>query len=294
MVTLITVVSYILYQYSSIKDAYESNIYHQFNGEMEEVIAVQPESNTAYTHLFLTLDNTYIDGDQREVALWARVYYMKPEESVMQSVNIPMNLIVESTDEEETFSLDVYGESGIQAVKETMEEFLQVQIDYISLVRLQYIRDIVEPLESIPVTATTDISTEEFQLESGNTYRLSAHQSAQVIAQIDGLNPFDQMHIHQSIYNGMAEELTSLENAIQLPNILSHGEFVLSSTMPFSKLVEIYRKDDYNLTDVDLNQLINLELRQVDNQDIYVADLDELRELTARMSSAIEEAAMKE
>ncbi|XJS10086.1 hypothetical protein ACF3NG_08060 [Aerococcaceae bacterium WGS1372] len=294
MITITALASYLLYHYSSIKGAYESNIYQAPTSSENDLGPDVKDSKSTYTHLLLTLDNVYVDGNQLEEVVWAQVNYVKAEEAVIQSVNIPMNLNVESADSSETYQLDVYGESGIQGVKEAMEKLLQVQIDYVTQIRVNQIRDVIEPLGSINLDATRSVSLDNLQLNEGTTYKLTTLQSSQLVTEIATWDVFEQVDMHQSIYSGIISELTSLDNVIRLPNLLAHGEFVISSTMPFSKIVDIYLKDDYNLTDVDLNQLIELKLTQVDNQDIYTTNLDELRDLTRRMSTAIEEASMKE
>lgn len=294
MISIISVVTFVLFQYSSIQNAYETSIYHNLLPDEVEEVPESPTGGTAYTHLVLTLDNVYVEGNQFEDVIWAQVNYVKPEDASIQSVNIPMNLNVTTTDESEALSLDVYGESGVQGVRDAIEEFLQVKIDYISLIRLQHLRDIVDSMEPINLYSSKAVSIDGLQLEEAKESQLTAHQLSQLLIETAEWEVFEQVAIHESLYQSIFKELTTLNNVTKLPQILTAGEYVISSSLPFSKIVDIYRQDDYNLTDVDLNQLIELESTQVNHQYIYTANLDDLRSVTERMSSAIEEAAMKE
>ena len=294
MISVISIAAFVSFQYSSIKNAYETSIYHNLLPNEIEDLNNGTDDKTAYTHLVLSLDNVYVEGDQFEDVIWAQMNYVKPEETTIQSVNIPMNLNVIAAEESDAFSLDVYGESGVQGVRDAIEELLQIQIDYISLIRLHHLRDLVDPLESIDVYSSEAVTVNGLEIGEETYAQLTAHQISQLLTETATWEIFQQVAVHQSLYQSIFKELTALNNVTKLPLILTAGEYVISSTLPFSKIVDIYRQDDYNLTDVDLNQLIELESTQVNHQYVYTANLDDLRSVTARMSSAIEEAAMKE
>lgn len=280
---------YIYYQYSSIQDAYQTMVYEEevvpHLGEQNSV-----EDNTPYTVLLVTLDNIYVDGAQVEEALWSTLYYINPEQSTVQAVNIPLNLVVDNG--EEDISLLTYANSGLSSIKDTVERLFEVQLNYLSVIRLQNIRDIIDPLAPINVNVPIDI--ENLSIYRNQSIQLSGRETMNLIDEGNELPVLDQIKLHQSLLNSIATQSFKLENLLQLPEFFENGEYVFETELPFRKLVEIYRNDDYNLTNVDLNELITLNRTQIDNRYIYFADLEELKVVVSKMASAIDELATKD
>lgn len=286
MMVIVTVVSYVFYQYSSIEEAFESKLY---TSELvpRQGVENQVTDSKPYTTLLVTMDNIYVEEAQVEEALWAKLYYVDPEQTKVQAINIPLNLVFENDGEE--ISLNTYSEGGLPSIKSNVEQLFEINIDYISAVRLQNIRDIIDPLESIQVYIPQEVTNSDIKTGQFN--------GREIVNLIDSALEFpilDQVKLHQAIYDSVISDVFQFENIFQLPGYLENGEYVFQTEIPFRKLVEIYHKDDYNLTNVDLDELLDIDYTQIDNRYTYVANLDEFKDIVSRMSNAIDELANKE
>lgn len=290
MILVIIAGFYIFYQYSTIEETYQSTVYEE---EIVPHLAEQQDiaDEAPYTVLFVALDNVYYDGAQVEEALWSTLYYVDPEQNSIQAVNIPMNLIVRSNGNEEV-NLLTYADGGLTSIKETIESLFEVELNYISAMRLQNIRDIVDPIE--PITVNVPVDIEDLSINSNQAVQFSGIEIMKLIDEGNELPTLEQSDLHHAILNSLYTHFFKFENILQLPENFENAAYVIQTEVPFTKLVEIYRNDDYNLTNVDLNELVQLERTQMEDRYIYFADMSEIKEVVSRMASAIDESANKD
>ena len=104
------------------------------------------------------------------------------------------------------------------------------------------------------------VDIEDLSINSNQAVQFSGIEIMNLIDEGNELPTLEQSDLHHAILNSLYTHFFKFENILQLPENFENAEYVIQTEVPFTKLVEIYRNDDYNLTNVDLNELVQLEM----------------------------------
>ncbi|MFT9599863.1 LCP family protein [Mesobacillus sp.] len=291
-VSLISISGYLLFQtYAVAKNSYE-----ELEGR-EEKSALREEpvyiSSDPVSVLLLGIED-YSDENDNGRSDTIMVATFNPDQQSMKLLSIPRDTLVNIPGYKEDKINHSYSIGGKEKVIETIEEFLDIPIDYYATVNFKGFTNIIDSVGGVTVDVPFDFNDinrnwDRFYFYEG-TQKLSGEE-ALVYARMRKQDPrgdFGRNERQRQIVTGVIEKLSSPKTLLKIDDIASEIGNNIETNMRVNEALAFRKKyPDFNSSSIE-----QLELKGYDNyiNNVYYfgVDPDNLEEVTSELKSHLE------
>lgn len=291
-ISLVSFSGYLLFQtYAVAKDSYE-----ELEGR-EEKSALREEpvyiSTDPVSVLLLGIEN-YTDENDHGRSDTIMLATFNPDQQSMRLVSIPRDTLVNIPDYKEDKINHAYSIGGKEKVIETVEEFLDIPIDYYATVNFKGFTNIIDAVGGVTVDVPFDFNDinrnwERFYFYEG-TQKLSGEE-ALVYARMRKQDPrgdFGRNDRQRQIVTGVIDSLSSPKTLLKIDDIASEIGGNIETNMRIKEALA-FRKKYPNFNSSSIEQL---ELKGYDNyiNNVYYFSVDpgNLEEVTSELKDHLE------
>jgi polyisoprenyl-teichoic acid--peptidoglycan teichoic acid transferase len=291
-ISLVSLSGYLLFQtYAVAKNSYE-----ELEGrEDKSVLREEPVyiSTDPVSVLLLGIEN-YTDENDHGRSDTIMVATFNPKQQTMKLVSIPRDTLVRIPGYKEDKINHSYSIGGKEKVIETIEEFLDIPIDYYSTVNFKGFTNIIDAVGGVTVDVPFDFNDinrnwERFYFYEG-TQKLSGEE-ALVYARMRKQDPrgdFGRNDRQRQIVTGMIDSLSSPKTLLKIDDIASEIGGNIETNMRIKEALA-FRKKYPNFNSSSIEQL---ELKGYDNyiNNVYYFSVDpgNLEEVTSELKNHLE------
>jgi polyisoprenyl-teichoic acid--peptidoglycan teichoic acid transferase len=291
-ISLVSFSGYLLFQtYAVAKDSYE-----ELEGR-EEKSALREEpvyiSTDPVSVLLLGIEN-YTDENDHGRSDTIMLATFNPDQQSMRLVSIPRDTLVNIPDYKEDKINHAYSIGGKEKVIETVEEFLDIPIDYYATVNFKGFTNIIDAVGGVTVDVPFDFNDinrnwDRFYFYEG-TQKLSGEE-ALVYARMRKQDPrgdFGRNDRQRQIVTGVIDSLSSPKTLLKIDDIASEIGGNIETNMRIKEALA-FRKKYPNFNSSSIEQL---ELKGYDNyiNNVYYFSVDpgNLEEVTSELKDHLE------
>ena len=291
-VSLISFSGYLLFQtYAVAKNSYE-----ELEGrEGKSVLREEPVyiSSDPVSVLLLGIEN-YTDENDHGRSDTIMVATFNPDQQTMKLVSIPRDTLVNIPDYKEDKINHSYSIGGKEKVIETVEEFLNIPIDYYATVNFKGFTNIIDSVGGVTVEVPFDFNDinrnwDRFYFYEG-TQKLSGEE-ALVYARMRKQDPrgdFGRNERQRQIVTGVIDRLSSPKTLLKIDDIASEIGGNIETNMRVQEALAFRKKySDFNSSTIE-----QLELEGYDNyiNNVYYFGVDpaNLEEVTSQLRQHLE------
>jgi polyisoprenyl-teichoic acid--peptidoglycan teichoic acid transferase len=291
-VSLISFSGYLLFQtYAAAKNSYEELEGREGKSELREepvYISTDPVSV-----ILLGIEN-YTDENDHGRSDTIMVATFNPDQQSMKLVSIPRDTLVNIPDYKEDKINHSYSIGGKEKVIETVEEFLDIPIDYYATVNFKGFTNIIDSVGGVKVDVPFDFNDinrnwNRFYFYEG-TQKLSGEE-ALVYARMRKQDPrgdFGRNERQRQIVTGVIDSLSSPKTLLKIDDIASEIGDNIETNMRMKEALAFRKK----YPDFDSSSIEQLELKgydnYIDNVYYFSVDPDNLDEVTSELKSHLE------
>lgn len=281
MIIAMVLIYYVFFFIGSIESAYNDAIYQpNLLQEHQAGDLASAEELNEFNMLLIALNHVEEDTNHVEEAMWGTLYKVNQETNSIQSIKFPLNLLLENNNEQ--VPINNYSTEGIQGLTNNLEEYLELEIDYVTNIRLQEFRRIVDTMTKHGEPIDENILLDDQEFDGDIIQALTGRQVERVL-QPAGLERMDvTMSRQRLIVENVLNNILTMDNILILRDIIESAEFVIQSNAPFNHLTEFVRISPENRESYYFIQQVSYNIVTENEQNYYLVNKeqwDNFREL---------------
>lgn len=174
-----------------------------------------------FSTLLLGVDQREDEPARSDTMIYAVV---RPEDAKVLLISIPRDTLTEIVGKDKEDKINhAYVFGGEKMARDTVENFLDSEVDYYAAINFQGLRDIVDELGGIELPITEDIVNkqkdhEKFTIEAGKP--LYSGQEALNFVRYREDSDFNRTKRHQVFLNAMVDRMLKLNQVSKIPELI--------------------------------------------------------------------------
>src|SRR5699024_228452 len=218
------------------------------------------------------------------------VITVNPEEESVVMTNIPSNTLTEIVGQEsEGMIREAYETGGLSTTVNTVQDLLEIPIDYTLTVNLNGLADIIDAIGEVSVTATETFDQNGYSFVTGETYNMDGEMALAYIGDIDeAIESANRQDKARQVVSAIVPQISQINSLTSIPKLLSSLNGNVLTNLSFKDIQTIALDYRQIITNVETVQLEgNSEM--IDDVTYEVLDSNTLTNIQEQLKALLEE-----
>lgn len=232
---------------------YVLNVYLSFTSTLEEIhspierpvsemrlVEIELKEKDPFAVLILGVDEREGDKGRSDTII---VMTVNPNEKSTKMVSIPRDTYTEIIGKDSMDKINhAYAFGGIDMSMATVEELLDIPIDYVVLINMEGFEDIVDAVGGVTVNNTLEFSVDDFNYPLGDIKLNGEEALSFVRMRYDDPNgDFGRQNRQKQIIQGVLQEGASVKSLINYRDIFNALGSNIQTNMTFDEMVNVQK-----------------------------------------------------
>lgn len=218
------------------------------------------------------------------------VITVNPEEESVVMTNIPSNTLTEIVGQEsEGMIREAYETGGLSTTVNTVQDLLEIPIDYTLTVNLNGLADIIDAIGEVSVTATETFDQNGYSFVTGETYIMDGEMALAYIGDIDeAIESANRQDKARQVVSAIVPQISQINSLTSIPKLLSSLNGNVLTNLSFKDIQTIALDYRQIITNVETVQLEgNSEM--IDDVTYEVLDSNTLTNIQEQLKALLEQ-----
>ncbi|WP_144509619.1 LCP family protein [Bacillus sp. FJAT-22090] len=247
-----------------------------------EIVKKEP-----FSLLLLGVDEREADVGRSDTII---VLTVNPSTSSMKMLSIPRDTYTEIIGKNKIDKINhAYAFGGIEMALHSVENLLNIPIDYVVKVNMESFLEIVDTVGGVTVENTSAFEVSDYTFNEGSIH-LNGEQALDYVRMRmdDPQGDFGRQARQKQVLQAVLKEGASINSLLNYKELLSIVERDIRTNMTFDQMVDIQKGYKNALNQVDTLSFQQGEGKRIDGIWYYVMDDTELSQITLEMKKHLE------
>lgn len=249
--------------------------------------AVDFKDQEPFSVLVLGVDEREGDSGRSDTMV---VLTVNPETKSTKMLSIPRDTYTEIIGKGFDDKLNhAYAFGGIEMALESVENLLDIPIDYVTQVNMESFKDIVDAVGGITVDNALDFTQDNFSFEKGKIHLTGAEALSFVRMRYeDPRGDFGRQDRQKQVIQAVLREGASVSSLLNYKNIFGAISDNIRTNMTFDEMVEVQKNYRDAVGKIDQIYIENGEGKKMDGIWYYIMNDEELQEIQDELKTHLE------
>lgn len=240
-----------------------------------------------FSFLLLGVDEREEDVGRSDTMI---VLTVNPTTNSMKMVSIPRDTYTEIIGKDKVDKINhAYAFGGIEMSLHSVENLLNIPIDYVVQINMESFLDIVDILGGVTVENTTAFTEGEFTFQEGFIH-LDGEQALSYVRmrKSDPLGDFGRQERQKQVLQAVLNEGASINTLLNYKEFLNTFQKNIRTNMTFEQMMDIQKGYKNALNQIDTISFERGEGKRIDGIWYYIMDEEELAHVTSQLKEHLE------